>query len=402
MIYTTLPDFQIDAFRQQFPALANKLYLNYGGQGPMSQRSLTAIQQAHEYIQQSGPFSGVTNRWIAQQEKQIREAMAEELGVAPETLTLTEDVTVGCNIALWGLDWQAGDHVLLSDCEHPGVIGAILEIQRRFGIEVTTCPLGETLNQGDPIAILREHLRPQTRLVVVSHILWNTGQVLPIAAMAQVCRAASVLMLVDAAQSVGVLPLNLKELGADFYAFTGHKWWCGPAGVGGLYVRPESQALLQPTFIGWRSVTKDAAGYPTGLHPDGRRYEVATSDFALYAGLQEAFKVHQAWGTPEQRYQRILVLSHYLWQKLRDLPELVCLRSSPPEAGLVSFKPQDGVDPNHLVQFLEQEGIMVRTILDPYCVRACVHYFTLESEIDQLVETIHQFFKTSPQSGGSL
>jgi L-cysteine/cystine lyase len=287
-----------------------------------------------------------------------------------------------------------GDHILLSDCEHPGVIAAVQEVQRRFGVEVSTCPLKATLNQGDPVAAVANYLKPNTRLVVLSHILWNTGQVLPLAEIIAACHSYSntqpIRVLVDAAQSVGVLPLNLTELQADFYAFTGHKWWCGPEGVGGLYVRPEAQETLQPTLIGWRGITGNSQGAPTGWKPDGRRYEVATSAYPLYAGLRIAIAVHQSFATATGCYDRIRSLSRLLWQQLNQLSGVTCLRINAPQAGLVSFQ-VEGRSHAQLVQFLEGRRIMTRTILDPDCVRACVHYFTLESEVQQLVEAVQQF-----------
>ncbi|WP_414588273.1 aminotransferase class V-fold PLP-dependent enzyme [Scytonema sp. PCC 10023] len=379
--------------RQLFPALANKTYFNYGGQGPMPQTALDAISHAQAYIQQIGPFGTEVNRWIIQETKAARNAIASELNVPAETITLTEDVTVGCNIAMWGLDWQPGDHILLSDCEHPGIIATAQEIGRRFAVELSTCPLMATLNEGNPVEVITQHLRPKTRLVILSHVLWNTGQVLPIDKIAEICINNSIKLLIDAAQSVGLLPLNLTELGADFYAFTGHKWLCGPGGVGGLYVRPEARDSLKPTFIGWRGVISDSKAKPVDWFPDGKRYEVATSNYPLYTGLREAIAIHQQWGTPEERYQQICRYSEYLWQRLQVLPDVKVLRTSPPESGLVSFQ-LTNQKPNasrELVVFLESQGLLTRTIADPDCVRACVHYFTLESEIDQLVEGIQRF-----------
>jgi L-cysteine/cystine lyase len=391
--FASPPTLTLQQFRQQFPALASKAYFNYGGQGPMANPVLAALQQAHQTMQETGPFSGQTNRWVNQECQQTRAALAELLGVPSSTISLTEDVTVGCNIALWGLDWRAGDHLLLSDCEHPGVIAAAAEISHRFGVEVSTCGLLETLNQGDPVAAIAAQLRPTTRLVAISHLLWNTGQVLPLAEIMQLCHSNSaqpVRVLVDAAQSVGMLPLDLDALDVDFYAFTGHKWLCGPAGVGGLYVSAAARESLRPTFIGWRGVTKNPIGYPTGWQPDGSRYEVATSDYALYPALRAALALHQSWGAAEQRYQQILQLSATLWQQLNQIPSVHCLRQTPPESGLVAFQIGDRQPNTHeqLVQQLEQRGILVRTILDPTCIRACVHYFTSEAEIQQLVETI--------------
>ena len=389
---------QLERHRQQFPALANKAYFNFGGQGTLPQGSLEAIQQAYEYVQRHGPFSAGVNAWVTEEADKTRLAIASELGAAVEAIALTEDVTVGCNIAMWGIDWQAGDRMLLTDCEHPGIIATAQEIARRFKVEVSTCPIMATLNEGDPTAVIAEHLQPRTRLVVLSHLLWNTGQVLPLGEIVEVCRNYStgsqpIRILVDAAQSVGSLPLNLTELGADFYAFTGHKWLCGPEGIGGLYVRPDAMESLNPTFSGWRGIVTGKAGKPVGWKPDARRYEVATSAYPLYAGLRAAIATHQQWGTPQERYRQICQMSEYLWQRLSQLDFVRCLRTSPPEAGLVSFVLTNGHAHNQLVQSLEQRGFMLRTIQDPDCVRACVHYFTQQTEIDQLIEAIESLIK---------
>jgi len=381
--------------RQQFPTLQHSRYFNFGGQGPMPQVALTAQADAQQQVQVIGPFSQRTNLWLQQQGATMRAQMARELGTSPDTITLTENVSAGCNIALWGLPWQAGDHILMSDSEHPGIVAAVQEICRRFGVTASTCPLLATADGGDPVTVVASHLRPQTRLLVVSHILWNTGQILPLAELVQCChqRPQPVRVLVDAAQSVGMLPLVLPDLGVDFYAFTGHKWWCGPAGLGGLYVAAAVRDQLAPTFVGWRSITMDGQGSPTGWQPSGQRYEVATSNYALFAGLAQAIDYHAQWGSPQQRYGRIRALAHRLWERLNALPYLRCLRQQPPDTGLVSFQVMtqnepDGVRQRQLVERLEAQGWLLRTLPFPACVRACVHYFTLESEIDGLVAAI--------------
>ncbi|MEG3958165.1 aminotransferase class V-fold PLP-dependent enzyme [Microcoleus sp. herbarium2] len=418
-----------DNHRQQFPALANKAYFNYGGQGPLPEPALDAIYQAYKRVQLGGPFSAEVGAWVVQEAMLTRRAIASELTVPPETIALTEDVTVGCNIALWGIDWKAGDHLLLSDCEHHGIVASVMELQRRFNIEVSVCPLAATLNEGDPVAVIADSLRPNTRLLVISHILWNTGQVLPLTEIVKVCheppltlpcqgggqeefslvqgygqedlsliqggrqeelpaKKHKVRVLVDAAQSVGVLPLDLIESGVDFYAFTGHKWWGGPEGLGGLYVSAEALADLHPVFIGWRGIVTDANAKVLGWKPGSQRYEIATSAYPLYAGLRSAIALQHEWGTIEERYAEICRLSKYLWQRLSELPDVECLRTSAPEAGLVSFRLTNGMPHKKLVDLLEKQGIMVRTILNPDCVRACVHYFTTEAEIDKLVGAI--------------
>ena len=378
--------------RAQFPALSNKIYFNYGGQGPMSQGAMDAITQSQAHIQHLGPFGNAAYGWISPQIQASREAITSTLNIPSHTITLTGNVTIGCNIAMWGIDWQPGDHLLLSDCEHPGVIATAQEIARRLAIEVTTCPLMATLNEGDPISIIAENIRPRTRLVVLSHVLWNTGQVLPIDKIVELCRSNNSLLLIDAAQSVGVLPVDLTALGVDFYAFTGHKWLCGPAGVGGLYVRPETRENLHPTFIGLNGVTTNSQAQPTGWQPDGRRCEVSTLSTPLYIGLKAAITIHEQWGTAEERYEQICKNSQYLWQKLTSLSNVKCLKNSPPKSGLVSFQLTN--QPSiKLVQYLESQQILTRTISQPNCIRVSVHYLTLESEIDELITAVSNFRK---------
>ena len=352
----------LETHRQSFSALHNKLYFNYGGQGPLPKAALDAILESYQLMQQEGPFSGKTFEIIAAQIGLTHRAIAQELNVAPDAITLTESVSVGCNIVLWGLDWQKGDRILITDCEHPGIVAAVQEISRRFGVEVDTCPVLATLNETDDeaVAAIAEHVRPHTRLVVLSHILWNTGQ---------------------------VLPLDLTELDVDFYAFTGHKWFCGPDGVGGLYVRPALHKRLQPTFIGWRGICTDGVGRPTGWKPDGTKFEIATSGFPLYRGLQVAIETHRQWGSDVQRYQRICSLSQRLWSRLQDIPQIRTLRTTPPASGLVSFQVEKQSHPE-LVKVLENQQIMARLIVDPNCVRVCLHYLTLESEVDLLAEKL--------------
>jgi L-cysteine/cystine lyase len=381
-------------YRQQFPALANKLYFNYGGQGPLPQTARTAIMQAYDEVQQRGPFSGKALTWIFAEIAQTRTQIAANLGVTPETITLTESVSVGCNIPLWGIDWQAGDRLVLTDCEHPGIVATVQQLQRRFGLDLITLPL--LAQQDDPLDLIAAAIaQPRTRMLVISHLLWNTGKVLPLAEIVQICHqnpAGRVAVMVDAAQSVGVLPLDLAALAADFYAFTGHKWCCGPEGVGGLYIAPAAFESLQPTFIGWRGIISDAQGIPVDWKPDGRKFEVATAAFPLCMGLTAALKLHNEWGTAAERYQRICQLSHYLWQRLQTVPGVTGLSSSPPEAGLISFQLDEKAGTvQALVESLESEAILVRSIPYPSSVRAGVHYFTLLEECDHLVEKIAEF-----------
>jgi L-cysteine/cystine lyase len=385
--------------RSQYVALTDKTYFNYGGQGVMCQSALAAIAKSYAHIESLGCFSGAANDWANAEAAKLRAAIATEFNVTPQTITLTENTTAGCNIALWSFDWQKGDRLLLSDCEHPGIFAIASELQARFGIEVDIFSLQATLNgDGDLVDAIAQHLQPRTRMLGISHICWNTGQVLPLQQIARLCHAHNVLVVVDAAQSVGVLPLDLAKIAVDFYAFTGHKWWCGPLGVGGLYIRPQAFTVARPTFIGWRSIkswqlptdSSESSNLQDVIRwqPNGQKFEVASSNYPLYTSLRKAIAEANQWGTQQQRYDRICELSRSLWHELGQIPGIECLKTSAPEAGLVSFT-IEGRSPSQVMsQFESEQNIFIRSIPNPNCLRASVHYLTTKDEIATLLEAL--------------
>ena len=285
--------------RDLCPALANKTYFNYGGQGPLPTPSLDAITASWTRIQELGPFTAEIWPYISKEVNSTRGQLARICGVPPHRLALSENVTTGCVLPLWGLPLKQGDQILISDCEHPGVVSACHEFARRLQLTIATLPVkhlrggrhGQQQTDEALLSSLEEHLSPKTRLVVLSHLLWNTGQVMPIRAVAERLEQhpAHPYLLVDAAQSVGQIPVSDAASAADIYAFTGHKWACGPEGLGGLALSERILNEANPTIIGWRSLQDESraiAGDPDPFHHDSRRFEVATSCVPLMAGLR--------------------------------------------------------------------------------------------------------------------
>ncbi|MFN3361246.1 MAG: aminotransferase class V-fold PLP-dependent enzyme [Pseudanabaenaceae cyanobacterium] len=351
------------------------LYFNYGGQGLLATAVLDKIRENYAHIEALGAFSHRANAWIVAEQEQTRSVLAQFLGTTPTTITLTQNTTEGCNIALWSYPWRQGDHLLLSDCEHPGIVAIARVLAQRLGIEFSFFPLFEGRDGGEEKVLqsLAEHLRPQTRMVMVSHICWNTGQILPLKAMAQLCHDRGIWLAVDAAQSVGVLPLQLAELEVDFYAFTGHKWLNAPLGVGGLYVAPRVWSAALPTFVGWRGLQQPY------------KFEVASSAYPLLGGLRLALELAEEDGSIAQRYQKIVDRAHYLWTRLAELSAVALVCASPPRSGLVSFQVHNA-DPTALSHRLEEEyHICLRAIPHPPALRASVSYSTTPAEIDRLL-----------------
>jgi L-cysteine/cystine lyase len=305
---------------------------------------------------------------------------------------------------------------LISDCEHPGVVAACRELARRERLQLATLPV-QQLCRTTPAALLPDavlasvdqHLSDNTRLVVLSHLLWNTGAVMPIKAVAERLRdhPRQPWLLVDAAQSMGSMPVAEAAAAADIYAFTGHKWCCGPEGLGGVALSERLLEQASPTLMGWRSLRHEAdAGSP--WHRDARRFEVATSCLPLCSGLATSLELLAAEGSPEARLAGIRAASGQLWQGLQAIAGIRTVLSEPPPAGLVSFAlqsaespgldagcppgcpPGQGLTAKHaaVVRQLGERNIWIRQLDDPDSLRACTHITTTGVEIDQFLAAL--------------
>lgn len=386
---------RLEDLRAEMPALANKRYFNYGGQGPLPSSSLGAITEAWGTVQQLGPFTGEVWPFIERTTSRLRQRLAHWCGVGPHRISLTENVTSGCVLPLWGLPWQAGDELLISDCEHPGVVAACRELARRQGLTLATLSVqalsrrlqGPALEEA-LLTSLEESLSPRTRLVVLSHLLWNTGSLLPLNAVAERLRAhpRHPWLLADAAQSMGSVPVAAAAACVDIYAFTGHKWCCGPEGLGAVVLSERLLADAQPTLIGWRSLDHEGSA-DSGWHQDGRRFEVATSCLPLQAGLDHSLALLEGIGSAEERLALIQARSSVLWRGLQVIPGVAPLLEHPPEAGLVSFT-VEGQEPEAVVRALGAQGVWIRSLEDPHCLRACTHITTTDAEIEGLLSAL--------------
>ena len=384
--------------RSLCPALQNKTYFNYGGQGPLPSSSLEAITASWSRIQELGPFTADVWPFIGTEVNSTRRLLAQCCGVPPHRLALTENVTSGCVLPLWGLPFAEGDRLLIGDCEHPGVVSACVELARRQNLAIDVLPVKHL--RGDQahcdaavLEAIDQTLNPRTRLVVLSHLLWNTGQVMPIAAVADQLNQhpQQPFLLVDAAQSFGQIPVDEAAAAADIYAFTGHKWACGPEGLGGVALSERVVAEASPTVIGWRSLRDESKVDLSStdlFHHDSRRFEVATSCVPLMAGLRCSLQLLEKAGSAQQRWDHIQALSGKLWRALQGLDHVTPLLEVPPSSGLVSFQIIGDVAPAEHVKQLGAQGLWIRDLADPSCLRACTHISTTEDDINALVAAI--------------
>jgi L-cysteine/cystine lyase len=187
---------------------------------------------------------------------------------------------------------------------------------------------------------------------------------------------------------------------ADIYACTGHKWCCGPEGLGVVALSERLLAEAQPTLIGWRSLVSEQVSLPqvapgaSPFHGDGRRFEVATSCIPLFAGLDCSLQLLDAEGSAEQRLERIRGTATQLWQGLQQVPGVELLLEEPPPAGLVSFTIADSagraIKPEAIVAALGEQAIWLRSLPEPACLRACTHLTTTTADLERLLHALRE------------
>ncbi len=383
------------------PALANKSYFNYGGQGPLPSSSLEAINDSWAKLQELGPFTNNVWPYVSHEIYTTKQKLAEICGVTQSRIALTENVTSGCVLPLLGLPFSPGDHLLISDCEHPGVVAACKELAKQKGLSIDILPVQglrqgvDNTNQDDLslLTMLEKCLTPKTRLVAISHILWNTGKIIPIKLVADLLleHPNKPYLLVDAAQSFGQISIKDAASVADIYGFTGHKWACGPEGLGGVAISERVLEESISTLIGWRSLKKEESIYQNNnnqLHHDARRFEVATSCIPLLAGLRCSLDLLEKEGNEMERIEKIRRLSKKLWNQLNAINNVNTVLEGPPPSGLVSFSMISNYSPKKIVDILGEESLWIRVLEDPIWLRACLHITSTEQEIDVLTKGI--------------
>jgi len=365
-----------------FPALKSGefVYLNSGGSGPPPFSVIEASRRAEDLCY--GPAYAEGSGLYARQRESLdeaREAAARLLGANPQDIALTQSTTHGINLAVHSMDWSESDEVVSTATEHPGCLVPLYHLGSRYGVKVKLLSPPVTAEK------VARAITPRTRLVALSHVDWTTGAVWPLEEICAAARDRGVPTVVDGAQSVGNISVDAPATGADMYAFTGHKWLLGPEGMGGLYVRPGCKAYS--TNLGYASLAGpfDYEGHYE-LREDARRFESSTTSPALAAGFARAAREAADRGEagPEEIRRRAGLLA----SMLDEIPRGHLRTPTPPPSGLVSFE-VEGLTAEEVNARLLERGFVLRFIPDPYpYVRASVHLFNTEEELERLAKAV--------------
>jgi L-cysteine/cystine lyase len=372
--------------RKMFPALADNsyVYLNSGGSGPPSRETIEMMREADDLC--SGPAYLEGTAFYAHQRDmyaRARAATGRLVNTDPEDLALTQSTTHGMNLGTFALGWQSGDEGVSSRSEHPGCLIPLHALQERYGVRLRLVEPPITAEK------IEGAMTPRTRLVSVSHVDWTTGEILPLEEISALARERDALTLVDGAQSVGNIPVDIPATGADMYAFTGHKWVLGPEGMGCFYVRRGLE--VESTSLGFASLSDPAAfraegGYGECVHEGARRFEASTMSPALAAGLAAAADAAHERG-PEG-FGEIRRRADLLAELLEATPRVTLRSPRPASSGLVSFEIA-GVAAKEAAERLLAQRFVVRFIPEPYpYVRASTHLFNTEEELEALAEAV--------------
>jgi len=378
----------ITAIRRDAPATLAQAYLNAGTNGPLSRYAAEAIAAANEDQLRAGRIGpGVYEKALAIS-TELRSSFARLLGASDEDIALTHHTTDGMNIAVWGQNYQAGDEIVTTSLEHPGGLVPVLVAAKRFGVTVRVVPVEITDDGPTTAEKVIAAITPRTRLVAVSHVSWKSGVVLPLAPIAERVHAVGGLLAVDAAQSAGAIPVDLRALDVDYYACPGQKWLCGPDGVGALYVRQERVMDTQQTFAGGPALRDGAAHDSAGNYLPGttaRRFEVATVYKPTIAGMLASLQWLEGLGFAEI-YERIQALTALCRERLSALPG-VTVYTPASQAGLTSFN-ISGVDAVQASARLGEMGVLIRSVSNPDLLRASTSFYNDESDVERLVQGV--------------
>ena len=353
------------ALRAEFPVLERQAYLNAGTDGPLPARAVAAAQEELERELRDG-------RWHAHFQRRhdlaaaLRGGYAAALGCDPADVALTSCTSEGLALVVGGLDLAPGDEILTSDEEHPGLLGALQVARELRGVDVRQVPL----------ASIADSVGPRTALVACAHVGWVSGAMAPPA-----LSGLDVPVVLDGAQGLGAIPLDMEALGCDAYAGAGQKWLCGPDGTGALYVHPRLRERLAVGRRGYANLAEPGAGMDSPLHEDARRFDTMALSAESLAMARAALDVLEGagWRAVHERARR---LASELGTLLAGVGRDVAPRA---ETTLVSFGSDD---PAAERERLTAAGVILRDIPGRGWLRASVGAWNDESDLRRLVEVL--------------
>ena len=379
------------AFRSRIPATSHCIYFNSGWSGPLPSPVVEAVEGRLRREWREGPTAQAVQDELLALRERVRAQFAALIHAEAESVVLTQNTTEGMNIVISGLEWRAGDVVVTTTMEHSTGLVPVYYLAARHGVEARYVSPDVSEASADTLQRFYEAITPGVKLVVISHISYSTGLVLPLAEIVQRAHEVGARVLVDGAQSMGQLPLDLSGWEVDYYAVPAHKWLLGPDGVGALYVRRDLISSLEPRAVAGkaaRSFAFDGSGFEP-QRDDIAKFQLTTSSGPLLAGVEAALAFYAEAG-PAAARNRIRSLGAAAADALGAVAGVTVVgpRRSETRSGLVCFRVADRECRSVAEALQRDHGIVCRAVAEQNTVRWSMHYFNTEEEVRSAVAAL--------------
>lgn len=389
----------IGALREDTPGCLSVTHLNNAGAALMPKPVLDVMTG---YLQKEALMGGYE---AAREEhnaiESVYQSIASLIGAQVDEIALAQSATRAWQQIFYALNFKPGDRILTCMSEYASNYIAYLQMAQKTGVHIEVIP-NDDHGQLD-IQALTQLVDERVKLIAITHIPTNGGLINPAEAVGVIARKANIPYLLDACQSVGQLPINVQSIGCDFLSATSRKYLRGPRGAGFLYVSQSKLATLEPPMLDlFSAVLHRKNGQLTyEMRADARRFESWEASYMTNLGLGAAVDYAMALGM-DAIYARIQLLATYLRQSLRDIPGITLQDLGQHQSGLVSFTVANKI-PADVCAYLAAQHIntsyssLEYTYLDmesrqlKQLVRASVHYYNTEADIDKLCAALRRF-----------
>ncbi len=376
------------AVRAQYAVTRQLGYFNTGGLGPAADPVLEIYEQTARRLQEK---SETGHALLAES----RTTLARFLGAEPAEICFVRNATEGNAIVAAGLALAPGDEVIFDSHAHPGGSFPWLNQRKLRGVKVRLFA-PEAPDPAAIVARLAALIGPRTRVVQVSHVTAPTGIVLPVAAIAKLCRERGIWFHVDGAQTAGMFPFALRALGCDSFATSGHKWLGAPHETGVLFIRRERLDEVAPLLVGAYSSDLTDLAAEFAYVPTAQRHEYGTRNAAAVVALAAAATAQERIGR-DRIAARGRALAGRVRAGLATLPDVEILTPAHPEmsAAMLAFRtPRIGYD-QLFSRLLSEHRLRCRPVTEEKlnALRVSTHLMNSPAECDALVAGVAAILK---------
>jgi cysteine desulfurase / selenocysteine lyase len=365
-----------------YPITKKTIYMNNGAVAPTPLSTIKAMTDFMLTCAQGGPDSPSTFDYIISLLDELRTRVAHLINCEHDEVVLVQSTTEGLNIVANGIDWKTGDTIVVRGGRHEHYANYLpwVALSQKKGVQLKELAMTDENGYFDLGQL--EKLVKGSRLITLSHVLYNTGAILPVEEVGRIAQENGVLFCVDAAQSVGTISVDVKKIGCHFMAFPGFKWLCGPTGIGVFYCSKKAFEILEPPEIGSESATLSEESIIAYLDMPSR-LQAGFRNFPGAAGLEASLRYILRIGLERIRKKNMNVAG-ILRGEIAKIPAVKMYGpdDESKRSSIVTFMPQKA-DPSTLIRQLEQNRIILaaRDIeRGKKVVRAAPHFFNSEEE----------------------